>query len=83
MREEWEVKGVLLRVYIREIYLVGWSGESGLVVMMGGDGLLVVYEEDEEIKEWKVRVKVEGVYGLYEVNYVIWCRRFDKGVEGR
>ncbi|KAK0673449.1 putative cytosolic iron-sulfur protein assembly protein 1 [Cercophora samala] len=83
LREDWEVTGELPKVHTREIYSVAWSGESGLVATTGSDGLLVVYEEDEETKEWRVRAKVEGAHGPYEVNHVTWCRRFDKGAEGR
>ncbi|KAK4178530.1 putative cytosolic iron-sulfur protein assembly protein 1 [Triangularia setosa] len=83
LREEWEVKGTLPRVHTREIYSVAWSGVTGLVATAGGDGLLVVYEEDEETKEWRVRGRVEGAHGPYEINHVTWCRRFDKGAEGK
>ncbi|KAK4205646.1 putative cytosolic iron-sulfur protein assembly protein 1 [Triangularia verruculosa] len=79
LREEWEVKGELPRVHTREIYSVAWSGETGLVATVGGDGMVVVYQEDLGTGEWRVLGRVEGAHGPYEVNHVVWCRRFDKG----
>lgn len=32
---------------------------------------------------WKVLMKMENVYGLYEVNYVMWCKWFDVVVGDR
>ncbi|KAK0741685.1 WD40-repeat-containing domain protein [Apiosordaria backusii] len=84
LREEWECKGELPKVHTREIYSVAWSGRTGLVATGGGDGMVVVYEEDGETGRWEVKARVEMAHGPYEINHVVWCRRFDKGVmEGR
>ncbi|KAL9103059.1 MAG: hypothetical protein Q9163_001857 [Psora crenata] len=44
--EDWVEEAVLPAVHIRGIYAAAWSQRSGRVVSTGGDGMLVVYQED-------------------------------------
>ncbi|KAK4223029.1 putative cytosolic iron-sulfur protein assembly protein 1 [Podospora fimiseda] len=80
LREEWICVGELPRVHEREVYSVCWN-KKGVVATTGGDGKLVLYGEDKEGK-WKVLGQVEGAHGDYEVNHVVWCRRWDGGRKG-
>lgn len=80
--EEWEVVARLPKAHERSVYSVDWSKRSGRIVTCGGDGRVVVYEEDKAAGEWKVLASVEGAHGVYEVNCAIWSKRFDAGARG-
>ena len=78
--EKWRVAEELPKVHVRSIYSVAWSARSGRIVTCGGDGRIVVY--GEEGGSWKVLMQKEGAHGVYEVNCVVWCKRFDKDARG-
>ncbi|KAK4190276.1 WD40-repeat-containing domain protein [Podospora australis] len=81
LREEWECTAVLPKVHTREVYSAAWSAETGIVASTGSDGKIVLYQEDEDTKEWKVIATVEAAHGPYEINHITWCKRFDASAE--
>ncbi|RPB17011.1 WD40 repeat-like protein [Morchella conica CCBAS932] len=78
IEETWVLESALPKVHTRAVYSVSWSGVSGRIVSCGGDGRIVVYEEEEVKTEWRVVADFEGAHGVYEVNCVAWSKRWDK-----
>ncbi|KAL9124507.1 MAG: hypothetical protein Q9217_006169 [Psora testacea] len=44
--EDWIEEAILPGVHVRGIYAVAWSQRTGRVVSTGGDGMVVVYQEE-------------------------------------
>ncbi|KAK6331060.1 Cytosolic iron-sulfur protein assembly protein [Orbilia javanica] len=89
--ENWEEQSTLPKVHTRTIYSVDWSKKTGLIATAGGDGQIIVYKEvytekdgevanvdSEASKEWKVVAQVPAAHGVYEINSVTWCPKWDK-----
>ncbi|KAK6521951.1 Cytosolic iron-sulfur protein assembly protein [Arthrobotrys megalospora] len=89
--ENWEEQSCLPKVHTRTIYSVDWSKKTGLIATAGGDGQIVVYQEvdgakdgeqpgagAEGRKEWKIIAQVPAAHGVYEINSVTWCPKWDK-----
>ncbi|KAF3941419.1 Xenin [Dactylella cylindrospora] len=79
--EEWEEQSVLPKAHDRTIYSIDWSKKSGLIATAGGDGKIVVYREEtglEDTKEWKIVAEIAAAHGVFEINSVSWCSRWDK-----
>ncbi|KAK4165055.1 cytosolic iron-sulfur protein assembly protein [Cladorrhinum sp. PSN259] len=91
LREEWVCVSELPRSHTREVYSASWSKDSGVIATTGGDGRVVLYQEEDKEEEgggggggggrWKVIGSVSGAHGAYEVNHVVWCKRWDNGTE--
>ncbi|KAF3269761.1 Cytosolic iron-sulfur protein assembly protein [Orbilia oligospora] len=87
--ENWEEQACLPKVHTRTIYSVDWSKKTGLIATAGGDGRIVLYKEvgtenglpdadSGASKEWKVIAQVPAAHGVYEINSVTWCPKWDK-----
>lgn len=81
LREEWVCTATLPQVHSSDVYAATWSSETGLVASTGSDGMLALYEEDEETGQWQTVEAVPNAHGPYEVNHVTWCKRWDNGVD--
>lgn len=86
--ETWECTVTLPKAHDLPIYSVHWSKKTGRVVSTGGDGRVVIYEEQTKgrtsvggaiEKKWVILGSIEGAHGPYEINHVTWCTRFDAG----
>ncbi|KUJ12087.1 putative cytosolic iron-sulfur protein assembly protein 1 [Mollisia scopiformis] len=86
--ETWECTATLPKVHDLPIYSVSWSPKTGRVVSAGGDSKIVIYEERTKGRtavggkietEWVVMGVLESGHGPWEINHVVWCKRFDAG----
>ena len=86
--ETWACTAILPKAHDLPIYAVSWSKKSGRVVSAGGDGKIVIYEQDKKgrstvggpiEREWVIVAVLAGCHGPYEINHVTWCTRFDAG----
>ncbi|KAF2759808.1 WD40 repeat-like protein [Pseudovirgaria hyperparasitica] len=84
--ETWLEEAQFPGTHTRAVYSASWSTTSGLVVSAGSDGMIVVYKEqwksgaEEDVgTEWTVVASIEAAHGVFEVNHVVWAKRWDKG----
>ncbi|KAK9447302.1 WD40-repeat-containing domain protein [Limtongia smithiae] len=73
--ENWVQEAVLPAAHMGPIYSVAWSGISGRIASVGGDGLLVVYEETEK-GTWTIVTQQHDAHSVFEVNSVLWTRQY-------
>lgn len=84
--EQWTVQATLPKAHDRAIYSVSWSKKTGRVVSTGSDSRIVVYEErpradGSDGTEWHIIATLFA--GVYELNAVCWCPRYDNGLNGQ
>ncbi|KAL9038604.1 MAG: hypothetical protein Q9180_003036 [Flavoplaca navasiana] len=73
--EEWVEEAQLPKTHVRTIYSVAWSKDTHRIVSVGGDGKIVVYEEDREAPErWRVIAVQECGHQEFEINHVVWAK---------
>ncbi|KAF3930766.1 Coronin-1A [Dactylellina cionopaga] len=90
--EDWEEESCLPKAHTRTIYSIDWSKRTGLIATSGGDGQIIVYREEAKtndsqtaaigsegnLKEWKIIAQVNAAHGVYEINSIVWCPKWDK-----
>ncbi|KAK6353251.1 Cytosolic iron-sulfur protein assembly protein [Orbilia brochopaga] len=89
--QDWQEQSCLPKAHSRTIYSIDWSKSTGLIATAGGDGRIVVYKEenvagdestqgdsDGSRKEWRVVAQIPSAHGVYEINSISWCPRWDK-----
>jgi len=74
IEEEWVEETRLPQVHVRPIYSISWSKKTGLMVSAGGDGKILVYQEEME-GTWTVIAQVDGAHDVAEVNHVCWAKK--------
>ena len=88
VEETWECTATLPKVHDLPIYSVSWSQKTGRVVSTGGDSKIVIYEERTKGRtavggkvetEWVVLGVMDAGHGPWEINHVVWCKRYDGG----
>ncbi|KAL8673037.1 MAG: hypothetical protein Q9168_002529 [Polycauliona sp. 1 TL-2023] len=73
--EEWVEEAQLPKTHVRTIYSVAWSKDTHRIVSVGGDGKIVVYEEDKEVsKSWQVVAVRDCGHQEFEINHVTWAK---------
>ena len=81
IRETWTCTATLPAVHKSDVYSATWSAATGLVASTGSDGVLALYRErDDGSGEWEVLETVENAHGPFEVNSVVWSKRWDAGI---
>lgn len=89
--ETWECTATLPKVHDLPIYSVSWSLKTGRLVSTGGDSKIAIYEERTKGRtavggkietEWVVIGVLDGGHGPWEINHVVWCKRWDGGRKG-
>lgn len=59
------------------------SAEAADEPMANGDGTTTEDASSSSASAWKVVATQPSAHGPYEVNHVVWCRRYDAGAERR
>ena len=72
--EEWVEESQLPQIHVRPIYSIAWSKKTGLMVSTGGDGKIIVYQEQEK-GVWSVLAQIEGAHDVSEVNHICWAQK--------
>ncbi|KAL8646215.1 MAG: hypothetical protein Q9226_006959 [Calogaya cf. arnoldii] len=74
--EQWIEEAQLPKTHVRTIYSVAWSQDTHRIVSVGGDGKIVVYEEDKEAasKGWQVVAVQDCSHQEFEINHVAWAK---------
>lgn len=90
LREEWTCESVLPKSHDRDVYSASWSADTGYIASTGSDGRIIVYAETistgNELVEtpvWTVVADVPNAHGPYEVNHIIWSKRYDNGASAK
>ncbi|KAJ6264263.1 Coronin-2B [Drechslerella dactyloides] len=89
--QDWQEQSCLPKAHNRTIYSIDWSKTTGFIATAGGDGRIVVYREEDiaedastedspgsNRKEWKVVAQIPSAHGVYEINSIAWCSKWDK-----
>lgn len=73
--EEWVEEAQLPKTHVRTIYSVAWSKDTHRIASTGGDGKIVVYEENKQPSGgWQVVAVCDCAHQEFEVNHVVWAK---------
>ncbi|ODV93788.1 hypothetical protein PACTADRAFT_45741 [Pachysolen tannophilus NRRL Y-2460] len=78
--EEWELQQILPEAHERQVYCCSWS-PTGKIASVGSDGKIVIYEEDKNNEEWKIRDVHELAHQVAEINSCEWWYNKDEEKE--